>query len=475
MAGHSRAGAGRWSPARIAAAVVILALAAGGASSAPPAVPEHTRAPAAIAHADRARQCCSSPEATVTHRKCSDGSQLPLDCVLFRLNPAVEEDDAFELSADGKTLVYWNETTREFCVLKAADGSVEALVCFHEPGEQQDDPRPSWWFDVASALSWLSVACLALTLLAHVLLPDLRDLQGRCHMGAVASLALGLFMLAFLQAINMEEPLCTIMAFLAYYWLLSAFFWLNITSFNVWRSVVLEHIRFRERTLFAWYCGVSLGAPLILLLLLLTAHLLPEGQADQIRPGFGASKCWFRDDRATWLWFYWPLAVLLGLNVVYFVWTTARLWQQYGDSNTCRRKLLRRRCLLSLKLFLIMGISWIFELISSAADLPGHYAWYLTDSFNALQGVVILLVLVVVRRRVWRALHRLQPFGISPPERWAYPSHMRDCPDTATDTEDDEEAEDASRRHHELKDLSASNGSNGHATPAAPAATKAAS
>lgn len=70
--------------------------------------------------------------------------------------------------------------------------------------------------------------------------------------------------------------------------------------------------------------------------------------------------------------------MLLGLNVVYFVWTTARLWQQYGnsgDSNQCRRKLARRRFLLSLKLFLIMGISWIFELISSAADLPGHYAW----------------------------------------------------------------------------------------------------
>lgn len=172
-------------------------------------------------------------------------------------------------------------------MLTATDGTVEALLCYHDPHEP-DDPRPSWWFDVASAMSWLSVACLALTLLAHVLLPELRDLQGRCHMGAVASLGLGLFMLAFLQAVNMDEPLCTITgtwragwmhtvavlggqaaaaaacelvewrtvvtagcskhrldvtlllvaAFLAYYWLLSAFFWLNITSFNVWRSVV---------------------------------------------------------------------------------------------------------------------------------------------------------------------------------------------------------------------------------------------
>lgn len=465
MSGQKHTGAG--SSGRLLAALVVLALAAGGASSAPPPAAE-VPASATPAHADLAPPCCSTPGATVSHRKCSDGSAMPLDCLMFRLNPAVDEDDAFELSPDGASLLIWNMTTREFCLLRAADGTVEALLCYHEPHEPADDPRPSWWFDVASGLSWLSVACLALTLLAHVLLPDLRDLQGRCHMGAVASLGIALFLLAFLQAVNMDEPLCTIMAFLAYYWLLSAFFWLNITSFNVWRSVVLEHTRFRERVLFAWYCGVSLGAPLVLLLLLLTAHLLPEGTADHLRPGFGASKCWFRDDRATWLWFYWPLAVLLGLNVVYFVWTTVRLWQQYGDSsgNQCRRKLLRRRFLLSLKLFLIMGISWIFELISSAADLPGNYAWYLTDSFNALQGVVILLVLVVLRRRVWRALHRHRPCGLRPPERWAYPSDMRDAGDSSTDTSEDEEeaAGGSSRRQQELKDMSTTNG---HAEPKA--------
>lgn len=67
---------------------------------------------------------------------------------------------------------------------------------------------------------------------------------------------------------------------------------------------------------------------------------------------------------------------------------------------------------------------------------------------------------------MWRALHRLQPCGISPPERWAYPSDMqgRGGGDTSTDTEDDEEPADAPRRQHELKDLSAPNG---HGVPKA--------
>lgn len=49
----------------------------------------------------------------MAHRKCSDGSPMPIDCVMFRLNPAVDEEDTFELTADGKSLVIWNTTTRE--------------------------------------------------------------------------------------------------------------------------------------------------------------------------------------------------------------------------------------------------------------------------------------------------------------------------------------------------------------------------
>ena len=88
-----------------------------------------------------------------------------------------------------------------------------ALVCQSDLGASPDDadPRPEWWFAVAAALSWTSVACLAVTLAAHVALPELRDLQGRCHMGAVASLGTGLLLLAVLQETSLDGTLCTTM------------------------------------------------------------------------------------------------------------------------------------------------------------------------------------------------------------------------------------------------------------------------
>ncbi|XP_052123156.1 probable G-protein coupled receptor Mth-like 2 [Frankliniella occidentalis] len=427
----------RW---HAAAALAALALFCGVAGAAPP--------PPTPGASSRAKQCCPpGVDLRKNESKCADGSAAALDCKVKFLLDGTDGDDSYEITPDG-LLVLGNSLIERYCEAHrpGSQRNVSALVCFDgfDDDVEHETPRPQWWFDVATTLSWMSVVCLALTLAAHLWLSELRDLQGRCHMGAVASLGLGLLVLTILQASpQLDGVPCTVIAFLAYYWLLSAFFWLNVTAFNVWRSVVLEHVRFRESTLFAWYCAVSQGAPLALMLLLLAAHLLPEADDGIVRPRFGTNNCWFHDDHATWAWFYWPLAVLLGMNVIYFVWTTARLWRQYGNSSDSpgRRKLLQRRFLLSLKLFLIMGISWVFELISSAADVPGNAAWYLTDAINAMQGVIVLVVLVLTRRRAWRALHRRRPCGLRPPEHWAFPpgDHRPDDDDDSTDSEEDAE------------------------------------
>lgn len=174
-----------------------------------------------------AKQCCA-PGLTLLrhkHHTCSDGSRLALECgVMFILDWHENEDDAYELLPDG-TLLIDSVAIKSFCLARMPGGVVGdtnashevALVCHREAGLGGDvgdepDPRPEWWFQVAAALSWLSVVCLALTLAAHLALPELRDLQGRCHMGAVASLGLGLLVLAVLQsATRLEGALCTTM------------------------------------------------------------------------------------------------------------------------------------------------------------------------------------------------------------------------------------------------------------------------
>lgn len=78
----------------------------------------------------------------------------------------------------------------------------------------------------------------------------------------------------------------------------------------------------------------------------------------------------------TWAYFYGPIAVLLTLNVIYLGLTSWRLWHQYRDYTGSKLRVLRFKCLLYIKLVLVMGITWIFELISFAVDTKIEELWW---------------------------------------------------------------------------------------------------
>lgn len=55
------------------------------------------------------------------------------------------------------------------------------------------------------------------------------------------------------------------------------------------------------------------------------------------------------------------------------------------------RAALGRVCL---KLVIVMGITWIIDVISWAVGGP-NYIWYTTDVINALQGLFIFMVVCI--------------------------------------------------------------------------------
>jgi len=68
-----------------------------------------------------------------------------------------------------------------------------------------------------------------------------------------------------------------------------------------------------------------------------------------------------------------------------------------------------------------MGLSWIFEVLSFAFDDTVHfmhYVWMITDFINALQGVLIFLILVAFRKRALRGLASQKLGCIHLPPQW---------------------------------------------------------
>ncbi|KAK9504340.1 hypothetical protein O3M35_010695 [Rhynocoris fuscipes] len=161
-------------------------------------------------------------------------------------------------------------------------------------------------------------------------------------------------------------------------------------------------------SLYAW------GMPLIILLITVTvdfSDLVPDNSP--FKPKIGIQKCFFDDRSSAYMYFYGPMGVLICTNLILFAITAYRIWRtsketaalNRGDSRRHSDKQENERFKLYVKLFLVMGINWVAELISFilGKQVP-QYFWYLTDLTNTLQGVFIFIIFVwkrKVRRLIW--------------------------------------------------------------------------
>lgn len=298
-------------------------------------------------------------------------------------------------------------------------GGEIALVCFDE-GLMTESLSMMWKSTLVCIVSIISAIFLIATLAVYVILPELRELQDKAMMAAVTTLAVSYTVLSIqhVRPIEIENDytVCISFGFILYFSFMSAFFWLNIVAFNVWRTVWFKNFRTNDQSLYYAYCIWGWGGPTCFLIIALTLHHI---QGHHLKPGFGEYNCWFGGAAQTWTYFYGPVGVLLTLNMIYLGLTSWRLWHQYRDYMGSKLRVLRFKCLLYIKLILVMGITWIFELISFAIDTKIDEFWIPTDLLNGLQGFIIFLLLVATRKRVRKLLAKKRPCGIVFPKSWA--------------------------------------------------------
>lgn len=379
-----------------------------------------------------AKPCCPGNNLfSLKEERCDEYPEaaLQLNCndSFFMLDPNLINEDAFTINPHTGVLQTSSEPPmllqpEEYCITRTVyeDGTISvqdiAMVCFDE--ESSTTNEPYYRYAMYSTCLLISAVFLLITLIVYLLVPELRDLQGKCLMFSMLSLCIAYISLAILQlhSTNFSFTTCVSQAFFTYFWTLAAFFWLNIVSYNVWRSVILHHFRASDNQMFFWCCVYGWGGPLLFLVVALATHHLPGDNI--IRPNFGVSTCWFDGPAEKWTYFYGPVAVLLFCNSVFFVWTAWRLWKDCKGQSAPKLRCLRYKCLLYLKLFLVMGITWVFELLSFIVDSSSGF-WLVTDLLNCLQGLIIFLILVVFRKKALRGLVKRRPWGFNCPKKWA--------------------------------------------------------
>ncbi|CAH0728340.1 unnamed protein product, partial [Brenthis ino] len=271
-----------------------------------------------------------------------------------------------------------------------------AVVCFEEIKGKSDN------LETGGVLTLISVVFLLATFAVYMYLPQMKDLQGVCYMCMCVSMALGFLSLGVLQLRpGFQNEVCKITGFLVYFWMMATFFWMNVISINMYRSVQdSSYLKKTEKKQYFLYNCYAWGFSIFFLVVSLITNFV---EGDHYKPGIGENSCWFRGRAETWLYFYGPIAILITVNVILFVLSSINLWRHTRKYEVNKLNNLKYKFLISLKLFLVMGISWIFE-IASFAHGGEHIIWKIMDIFNCLQGVVIFLILVVFRKRAMQGL-----------------------------------------------------------------------
>ncbi|XP_075221994.1 putative G-protein coupled receptor Mth-like 10 [Lycorma delicatula] len=395
-------------------------------------------------------ECCSIDEEFL----CDSHKSPPIidcgtDAYVTMLEPNKYSTDEFEvlnetLNENQQTsllvLVKKNLSFKDYCLGWKVEGKMQfkaALICtplhannystHNKHGKASEDSIYTLYYICLILSSVFSL----LTFIVYCILPWLRDLQGKVIMSLLISLAIGYAFLAFLQLYNViiSNTVCILGGLMAYYWLIAAFCWLHISCFNIWRTVALQSNRFiffkNKTRLFILYCLFGWGIPLIFLLIFIIIDLINDKESS-----IGKTSCWFHTNSTDkWTFLYGPILLLIISNIFYFISVIRHVYKmeklQSNPTNTENDETSNRntmtnqtnfmkrtfnRCKLYLKLFFTMGITFIFEIISSLyLDTDSstlRFLFTVMDLINSLQGVILFIVLILTRKRVLKSIFK---------------------------------------------------------------------
>jgi hypothetical protein len=237
------------------------------------------------------------------------------------------------------------------------------------------------------------------------------------------------------------SPICTGLAFFLLYSTLTIFTWMNVMCIDIYwtfgssKSFSSRQHRSKELKRFVLYSLYAWGSPLVVTAIpLIFYHLdvLPPS----IQVIINEKKCLlYKGDGnyAQFLFSTMALALLEICNLILFVRTTIyclkvkREISKMNDTHALkgerRQKLnkFRDRFGLLLKLFLIMGVSFLFEVVSTFFDFKKNSTTAVVetiwDTFNCLQGLFIFVIFLVKRRILKKfeqkvGLTRLRKFSL---------------------------------------------------------------
>ncbi|XP_030375651.1 LOW QUALITY PROTEIN: G-protein coupled receptor Mth-like [Scaptodrosophila lebanonensis] len=256
-----------------------------------------------------------------------------------------------------------------------------------------------------------SIICIILTIFVYVLLPKLQKLHGKCFICYLLSLGVGCTALIIDQVGDSEYCLTT--GYVGYFAIMAAFLWLAIISFDLWNTF-RGTIRHMTKALFLSYNIIAWSTALVLLAIVYAMDFIATEDTPLLWiPGVGYYSCWIKtEDWSAMIYFYGPMMLLIIFNVSMFIPTAVRIYKTQKEFQNIVGQARHRKMVnewqtfsLFLRLFVIMGVTWIFEICSylSSNHSTLRKFFIVADLLNSAHGILIF-GLFVLKPSVWKLL-----------------------------------------------------------------------
>ncbi|CAL8124075.1 unnamed protein product [Orchesella dallaii] len=219
---------------------------------------------------------------------------------------------------------------------------------------------------------------------------------------------------------------CVFIGAASHFFWLSTFCWLFIINFEIWWNFrnLVQLRQSRKWFRFCLYMLVGWGCPLVAVgggLLLDKVWGLQNEDLDctnLIVPNYGQTNCYI-SKHAQGPYLFYPVGVILMFNLIFYLLTVCKMWGYQKKSQAIiqyRSRGQTQPILIFAKLFIVMGVSWIFEIISwattpSEADSIPLY-WVIFDIVTLFQAVCIFVIFVWKKEtlsRLWYKYPCFQP------------------------------------------------------------------
>ncbi|XP_060645292.1 probable G-protein coupled receptor Mth-like 11 [Drosophila nasuta] len=329
---------------------------------------------------------------------------LPVPCHDHKYLEPDNPDHAWTLYENGKLLRHFDSallTKQDYCFQPRKCQGLYKLVPYHcvKPPDRSN-----------AYLQLVSIFFLLMVIIVYLILPNFKGDYFKCCICYFSCLTLSSILLVIVRCdwINLHQKvLCLRTGYIGYYFVISTFLWLLIINYDLWKTfnnIGISHgSKLYKYNIFAW------GVAAVQLLLTLFVDFVIGNSSWS--PNVGKYLCWI--DVATWssiIYYYGPISIYLTLNTKLFIITASKI---FFRNRTNRRQLTqseRQRNLRTLtnfgtffRLFVIMGVFWIFEIISYFGYTIFDISMKFNNMITCCQGIT-LFVATILKRDVLKAL-----------------------------------------------------------------------